>query len=140
MNIEKAIEIALKAHANQLDKAGEPYILHPLRLAIKFDDRKLQIISILHDVIEDSAYTLSDLSAAGFVPEIISAIDALTKKDGEKYEDFINRVQKNTLAKKVKIEDLRDNLNIARLGYCELSDNDLMRINKYNRALIILTK
>jgi len=137
VNIQTAISIACDAHGDQLDKAGEAYILHPLRLMLQFDDERLRIIAVLHDVIEDSEITLEDLKSKGFGEEILRALDRLTKKSSESYEQFIGRVSKNDLAKKVKIADLKDNLNIVRLE--TISHNDIERIKKYHGALQFLS-
>lgn len=132
--LEKAIAIACKAHDGQVDKAGQPYILHPLRLMVKFDDDEvLRIIAVLHDVVEDSDVSLDELKAEGFSEKIIEAIDCLTKKENESYEDFILRISKNELATKVKIEDLKDNLDLTRME--SISDKDLTRVSKYHQAL-----
>ncbi|MFK5975974.1 MAG: hypothetical protein QM493_05660 [Sulfurovum sp.] len=137
MNIDKALKIAIKAHTGQVDKAGEPYILHPLRLMNQFIDKNLMIISILHDVVEDSAFTLDDLSKEGFSPQITDAINCLTKLKNENYNSFIKRVMTNPLAIKVKIADIKDNLNITRLAK-QISDSDIERLKKYQLALFSL--
>ncbi|MET1257450.1 GTP pyrophosphokinase [Aliikangiella maris] len=125
-NLDKAIEIATKVHAGQLDKAGQPYILHPLRLMFKFETEVEMIVAVMHDVIEDSNFSLEDLNIQGFSNEVIEAINCLTKKDGEDYKAFVLRVSKNQLAKKIKIEDIKDNLNLTRLE--EITDKDLQRV------------
>jgi len=137
MNIDKALEIAIKAHAGQVDKAGEPYILHPLRLMSQFIDKDLMIVSILHDVVEDSDFTLNDLIEEGFAPQIIDALNCLTKLENEDYNSFIKRVMSNPLAIKVKIADIKDNLNITRLSK-PLSSSDIERLKKYQLALFSL--
>jgi len=135
-NLENAITLALKAHSGQTDKAGQAYILHPLRLMLKFQDKEEQIVAILHDVVEDSAMTLNTLKENGFSDNIISAIECLTKRDNEDYLHFVNRVKKNQLARKVKIEDIKDNMDLKRLN--SITDKDLERITKYHKALNIL--
>lgn len=130
---DMALSIAIEAHKGQMDKGGEPYILHPLRLMLQFEDKNLQIIALLHDVIEDSDFTIIDLEKRGFTKSMIEAVDTLTKRKGEDYNSFISRVLANKLAVKVKIVDIQDNLNIMRLN--EISDNDIRRINKYKAAL-----
>ena len=97
-NLEKAIAIAMDAHAGQLDKAGQPYILHPLRLMFRFEIEVEQIVAVMHDVVEDSEVTLGDLRGSLFSEQIVEAIDCLTKREGEAYEDFITRVLSNDLA------------------------------------------
>ncbi len=132
--IEIALALALQAHQGQKDKGGKVYILHPLRLMMQFSDETLQIIAILHDVVEDSDITLEQLKEKGFKPEII---EALNKQPDETYEHFIQRVSENPLAIQVKLADLKDNLNITRISG-DLSQKDLKRLNKYRAALSFL--
>lgn len=135
--LNKAVAIAYQAHENQVDKSGEPYILHPMRLASKFDHSDLKTIALLHDVVEDSNITVFDLEKMGFSFPIIEAILCLTKRSTKSYDDFIQRVNGNILATQVKIEDLKDNLNICRLK-TQLSEDDLERICKYHKAYLQL--
>ncbi|MBC7428183.1 MAG: GTP pyrophosphokinase [Bacteriovorax sp.] len=135
-HLAKAIQIACKAHENQVDKANKPYILHPLRLMMKFENINEQIVAVLHDVIEDSETTLIDLRNAGLSDEIIDAIDALTKRPGLEYQIYLENISKNSLARSVKIEDIKDNLNLTRLQ--NVSDKDLERAKKYHAALQFL--
>lgn len=131
--LEMAIALACKVHAGQVDKAGQPYILHPLRLMLKFQSENEKIVAVLHDVVEDGDVTLEELRQNGFPETVVIAIDSLSKKLGESYEDFIIRLSSSELAKRVKIEDIKDNLDINRLT--SLTDEDLQRISKYHRAL-----
>jgi len=137
-NIDKAIKIALEAHFGQVDKGGKPYILHPLRLMMKFQNETEMIVAVLHDVIEDSDYSIDDLKKTGFPNEVTDALECLTKKNQEKYDDFILRIISNSLAKKIKIEDIKDNLDFTRLT--TIGEKDLVRITKYHRALKYLEK
>ncbi|MBO2568052.1 hypothetical protein [Shewanella algae] len=132
-DLDQAISIATKAHAGQLDKAGQPYILHPLRLMLKFQAEDEMIVAVLHDVVEDSSFTLESLKKYEFSEVVINAVASLTKSKGESYEDFVLRVSNNDLARKVKLEDIRDNLDLTRLG--KITDKDLARVEKYHRAL-----
>jgi len=106
-----AIELACRAHYFKFDKQGEPYILHPLRVMLKFTDEKERIVAILHDVIEDSELELSDLDDYGFSDSVLIAIEALTCLPDENYFDYLARVKENPLALKVKFADLEDNIN-----------------------------
>ncbi|MFL0797999.1 MAG: GTP pyrophosphokinase [Cellvibrionaceae bacterium] len=135
-DLEKAISIAVTAHNGQYDKAGEPYVLHPLRLMFKFQDKNEMIVAVLHDVIEDSQVSLDDLKDHGFSKIIIDAVECLSRHINESYEDFIVRVYGNPLAKKVKVEDIKDNLSVYRLR--EITKKDLVRIEKYHDALRFL--
>lgn len=130
--IELSLEIALKAYSSQTDKAGKPYILHPLRLMAKMDTDEERSVALLHDVIEDSDLTEQDLLSYGIPPNIIDAVKLLSKKEGESYEDFINRISFNELASKVKMADIEDNMNLLRLDV--ISSKDLARVAKYHNA------
>ena len=130
--LQRAIEIAIEAHKGQTDKVGKPYILHLFQVMAKGKGEDEKITALLHDVVEDTPWTLEKLEAEGFSHKIIQALDCLTKREGESYEEFIERVKSNPLAIKVKINDLEDNMDIRRL--CELSDNDVNRLNKYIKA------
>lgn len=131
--LERAIEIATDAHRGQLDKAGNEYIGHPLRVMAMGNTTEEKIIGVLHDVVEDSAWTFEQLEAEGFSAEIIEALRCLTKlSDGEPYDKFIARIKHNPLAVAVKLNDLTDNMDIRRLPY--LSDKDVKRLKKYLKA------
>jgi (p)ppGpp synthase/HD superfamily hydrolase len=132
MNLQRAIEIAIEAHKGQTDKAGKPYILHIFQVMARGKSEDEKITALLHDTVEDTAWTLEKLEAEGFSGKIIQALDCLTKRNGESYDEFIERVKENPLAIKVKINDLEDNMDIRRLR--ELSDNDVNRLNKYIKA------
>jgi len=135
--INKAIEIAEKAHRGQVDKAGKPYILHPLRVMMNFcfdksENKAAVICAVLHDVIEDTDVTLDDLHAEGFSDEVLAALDCLTKRDKESYDDFISRILVNELACKVKICDIADNMDMSRLP--NPTKHDEARNKKYRAA------
>ncbi|HAY21668.1 MAG TPA: GTP pyrophosphokinase [Desulfobacterales bacterium] len=135
--LEKAILIAVQAHQGQVDKAGVPYILHPLRVLLKLNSETEMIIGVLHDVVEDTTWTLESLKQEGFPTEILEAIDCLTRREGEDYNDFIKRVAGNPLARKVKMRDLEDNMNILRLE--TITEKDKARLSRYHEAWITLT-
>ena len=133
--LNKAIEIAAKTHSGQVDKGGKPYILHPLRVLLNFcesESESVKICAVLHDVVEDTDITLDDLRIEGFSEEVITALDCLTKRDNENYEDFISRVLTNEIACKVKNGDLADNMNLTRIP--NPTDKDRERIKKYREA------
>jgi (p)ppGpp synthase/HD superfamily hydrolase len=134
-----AISIAAEAHVNQVDKGGNPYILHPIRLMMRLrtDDHELMMIAVLHDVVEDSPeWTFGRLIDVGFSERVIDALRCLTHNHNESYDDYIERVCTNIDAIKVKKEDLRDNSDITRLK--GISDKDLLRTRKYHRAFVRL--
>lgn len=130
--LDKAIQIAVTAHRGQVDRGGEPYILHPMRVMIEQKGRTEKICAILHDVIEDTDVTFEDLRREGFSEEVINALNALTKRDGEAYEDYVARVVQNPIAMRVKLMDLTDNMDLSRLNITEPSD--LKRFQKYEKA------
>ncbi len=130
--LERAIQIAREAHFNQRDKAGFPYLLHPLRIMLKMDSVKEMIIAVLHDVVEDSQWTLDDLRKEKFSEDIVSAVDSLTRRAGESYDNYIDRVKRNPLAIRVKLGDLEDNMNIRRLD--RITEQHLEKLKQYHRA------
>lgn len=135
--LEKAIAIAVRAHTGQVDKSGEPYILHPLRVMMAMTDMSLRTVAVLHDVLEDTTVTLSELQNAGFDSYYIESLLALTRGENEVYTDFILRCAGNCYAQLIKIADIEDNLDHWRrvLG----GENDLHRIRKYTLAHHFLT-
>lgn len=130
--LQKALCIAMQAHEGQTDKSGRPYIEHPLRVMAMGNCDEERIVGILHDVIEDSSWTLQQLRDEGFPDDIIEAVDAVTRRADETYERFIARVSRNKLAVAVKLNDLTDNMDIRRLPY--LSDKDIKRLKRYLKA------
>ncbi|HEX2490882.1 MAG TPA: HD domain-containing protein [Blastocatellia bacterium] len=136
--LERAILIAAQAHLGQRDKAGAPYILHPLRMMMRMESEAAMIAAALHDVVEDSDWTLEQLRGEGFSEEVLQAVDCLTSREGETYDEFISRVRASAIARQVKIADLEDNMNVKRIG--EITPKDLARIEKYHRAWRALTQ
>ena len=138
MNLERAIQIAVEAHAGAKDRGGKAYILHPIGVMMRCETDEEKIVAILHDVVEDTDWTFDALREEGFSETIIEALETVTKRsDDEDYDEFVQRSLKNEIGRKVKIADLRDNLDVTRVG--ELTDKDIERINKYKRALKTLT-
>lgn len=136
--LERAIEIATEAHRGQLDKAGNEYIGHPLRVMTMGKTTEEKIVGVLHDVVEDSVWTFEQLAAEGFSDEVIEALRCVTKQsENESYDKFIARIKHNPLAVAVKLNDLTDNMDIRRLPY--LSDKDVKRLKKYLKAYKQLT-
>lgn len=140
--LEKAVEIAARAHAGQVDKAGAPYLLHPLRLMLAMSTTEERIVAVLHDVVEDSAVTLGDLRAEGFSETVVEAVAAVTKDGPEKamtwehYEAFVRRAAANPIGRRVKLADLRDNSDLSRIA--NPSEKDHARVAKYRRAIALL--
>ena len=132
-----AIAIAHQAHADQFDKAGKPYISHPLTVMAQMDTLESKIVAILHDAIEDSDLKIEDLVKQGFPELITEAIAAITKLEGEQYEDYIWRVKSNAIACKVKIADVTHNMDISRIA--NPTEKDFRRLEKYKKVLQELT-
>jgi (p)ppGpp synthase/HD superfamily hydrolase len=135
-NLAHAIALAAKAHEGQRDKAGAPYVLHPLRVMFQLSTDEERIAAVLHDVVEDTPWTLDGLRAEGFSENVVNAVDALTRREDEDYEVFVRRAAENPLARRVKIADLRDNLDLSRIA--NPTERDRKRVEKYERALAIL--
>lgn len=136
--LDLAIKIATKAHFGQVDKAGQPYILHCIKVMLLGESIQEKICGVLHDTVEDTSLTLDDIEKVGFSKEIIETIKCLTKLPKEKYQDYLNKVSTNPTAIQVKLNDLNDNLNIKRLKKIETSDVE--RVNKYLMAYQFLIK
>lgn len=134
--LEAAAEVyAVRMHEDQLDKAGQPYIDHLCRVAERMPTSDLRIVAWLHDILEDTYTSPSQIHEA-FGAEIGAAVDAITRKPTESYSDYIRRVGENPMARAVKIADLIDNSNLSRLSSVTLED--VKRQRKYNRALTYL--
>lgn len=114
-DLNDAIILAAETHKGQTDKAGENYVLHPLRLMMRCETEMEMMTAVLHDVVEDSDLTIEDLRGKGFPDEVVEAVDHLSQRKRESYEKFIERCRQNPLARRIKILDLEDNLNLARL-------------------------
>ena len=134
----RAIELAKQHHEGQTDKAGKPYIEHPLRVMSQVESEEKKIVAVLHDIVEDTDISLDDLRSEGFSEEVVSAVECLTKQDGENYDSYIERISFNPLAVKIKLADLEDNSDLTRLP--EVTDKDLERLEKYDKALEKLTR
>ncbi|GAB5537104.1 MAG: HD domain-containing protein [Rubricoccaceae bacterium] len=134
--LERAIVIAAEAHAGVRDKGGAPYILHPLRLMLGMSTEAEQIAAVLHDVVEDSDWTLDQLRAEGFSEEIVRAVDHVTRCDDETYAEFVQRAGEDPVAARVKAADLIDNMDVSRIASPTAKDHE--RIAKYERALATL--
>lgn len=128
----RAVAIAALAHQGQFDRAGAPYIDHPLRLMLRASSPAERMAAVLHDVIEDSRWTLAELREEGFPEVVLRAVEHLTRRAGETYQEFIDRVLEDPLAVRVKLLDLEDNLDVRRLA--EVGERDLERLARYHAA------
>jgi (p)ppGpp synthase/HD superfamily hydrolase len=154
MNLEKAIKIAVEAHTGQVDKGGNPYILHPLRVMLSLNSKEERIVGVLHDVVEDcEGWTWERLKDQGCSDEIIEALKSVSKTLEEEkqlkemddpddkmdhYLRFIQRAKANKIGRNVKAADIRDNLDISRID--DITESDINRLNRYKKALSILTE
>jgi GTP diphosphokinase / guanosine-3',5'-bis(diphosphate) 3'-diphosphatase len=138
--LERAISLAAEAHAGQVDKAGQPYILHPLRVMLRLSTEEERIAAVLHDVVEDTAVTLEQLAEEGFSQAIVAAVEALTKLPGESRIAAAARAAGNTVARKVKLADNAENSDLSRIA--NPTEKDFARLKEYEqvRALLLGTE
>ncbi|MFY0525315.1 GTP pyrophosphokinase [Archangium gephyra] len=130
--LEDAIALAVEAHRGQRDKAGQTYILHPLRVMMRLETETERMVAVLHDVVEDSPWTLERLRGLGYPEQVLGALDCLTKREGETYEAFIERLLPHPLARRVKRADLEDNMDVRRLP--AVTAKDAERLARYRAA------
>ena len=152
MNLEKAIKIAVEAHTGQVDKGGNPYILHPLRVLLSLNSEEERIVGVLHDVVEDyEGWTWERMGEEGCSDEIIEALKSVSKTPEEEkqfkkmddpnekldhYLEFIKRAKFNKIGRNVKAADIKDNLDISRID--DITESDIDRLNRYKAALKML--
>jgi len=137
-NTKRALRLAYDAHAGQSDKSGLPYIHHPLHLAEQMQDESTTILALLHDVVEDTQYSIEDIEAMGFDREITDALRLMTHDKRVPYMEYVEKLKKNPLARTVKLADLRHNSDLSRLN--EVTEKELKRIEKYRAAIELLEK
>ena len=138
--IEKALQIAARAHEGQKDKEGLPYILHPLRVMHAVEGEEARIVAVLHDVVEDTSVTPDDLRAAGFGERVLAAVQCVTHSRSEPYADYVIRCKANDVARQVKLADLADNSRLDRvLLRPQRQQPDLARIRRYILSYKFLT-
>lgn len=133
--LEDAIALAVHAHRGQRDKAGAPYILHPLRVMYRLGQDASEaerMAAVLHDVAEDTPYKLPQLAEMGCPPPVLAALECLTRRPAETYEEFVGRVLPNRIARRVKRADLEDNMDLTRIG--PVAAKDVNRLQRYRAA------
>ena len=135
---KKALKLCFRAHRDQVDKSGMPYVFHPFHLAEQMEDEETTIVALLHDVVEDSDYTLSDLREMGFPKPVLDALSLLTHGDAVPYLDYVAGLKGNPIARRVKLADLRHNSDLTRLDAAD--EKALQRVEKYRKAIAILTE
>lgn len=135
---QQALAIAEDAHKGQVDKAGVAYIQYPLYVASLVEGELAKTIALLHDVVEDSAWTLEDLRMEGLPEEVVQAVGILTKNRDESYEEYLMHVKQNPLARQVKLADLQHNSDLSRLT--TVTEIDRKRAEKYRQAIAFLSE
>ena len=133
---KKAMRLCFQAHKNQLDKSGIPYVFHPIHLAEQMQDEETTLVALLHDVVEDSDYSLEALRAMGFGETVLEAIALMTHDEKVPYMDYVAKIKPNPIARAVKIADLTHNSDLSRLD--AVDDKAMARVEKYARALRLL--
>ena len=133
---KRALQLCFQAHKDQTDKNGMPYVFHPFHLAEQMSNEQEVTVALLHDVIEDTPYTLGDLIAMGFDQNVINAVELLTHAEGVPYMEYVARIKTNALARKVKLADLRHNSDLTRFD--SVDEGARMRAEKYARAIELL--
>jgi len=133
---KKALKLCFEAHRDQIDKSGMPYVFHPFHLAEQMDTETSTIVALLHDVVEDTNYTLQDLKALGFPSNVIDALALMTHDPKVPYMEYVKGISANPLATKVKLADLRHNSDLSRLD--SVDEKALSRVKKYAAAIELL--
>ena len=135
---QKALRLCFEAHRDRTDKGGMPYVFHPFHLAEQMTDEKTTVAALLHDVVEDTDYTLADLEAMGFDGEVLAALRLLTHAEGEPYMDYVARLKANPIARAVKLADLAHNSDLSRLAPEQIDEWALQRQETYQQAIALL--
>lgn len=133
---KKAMKYMFEYHKEQCDKSGIPYVFHPFTVAFNLENEDECVVALLHDIVEDTDVTFEDLEKEGFSSNVINTLKLLTHKDEEDYFEYIEKISKNELATKVKIQDLLHNMQDGRLD--QVTEKDMLRKEKYKKALNIL--
>jgi (p)ppGpp synthase/HD superfamily hydrolase len=133
---KQALRLCFEAHKNQVDKSGMPYVFHPFHLAEQMDSEEAVAVALLHDVIEDTGYTLEDLAAMGFPQRVTQPLALLTHRDSVPYLEYVAEIKKDPVARAVKLADLRHNSDLSRLD--TVDEKALERVAKYKEAIALL--
>ena len=137
MKLIKAFFLCVIKHWKQKDKAGKRYIWHPIHVMLNVEGYNEKIVALLHDIVEDTDVTVSDLKNLKFSKEVIEAVDVITKKKDQEYFSYLKLIKGNSTAKKVKIEDLKHNSDLKRLRF--VTQKDMERAIKYKKAIDYLS-
>ena len=133
---KKALKLCFEAHKKQVDKSGMPYVFHPFHLAEQMQTEETTVVALLHDLVEDTDYTIEDLASMGFSKNITDAIALMTHADDVTYMDYVRKIKDNPIAKVVKLADLKHNSDLTRLDVVD--EKALKRKEKYLKAIKIL--
>lgn len=133
---KKALKLCFEAHKEQVDKSGIPYVFHPFHLAEQMQTEETTVVALLHDLVEDTDYTIEDLTRMGFDETITGAIALMTHADDVPYMDYVREIKKNPIAKAVKLADLKHNSDLTRLDV--IDEKALSRREKYLKAIALL--
>ena len=134
-NTKKALKLCFEAHKEQTDKSGLPYVFHPFHLAEQMEDEESTVVALLHDVAEDTDYTLEDIAAMGFSRNVMEALALLTHDEAVPYMEYVKALRNNLIARRVKLADLRHNSDLSRLDADQIDEKALARVNKYAEAI-----
>lgn len=135
---KQALKLCFEVHKEQTDKSGMPYVFHPFHLAEQMTDEKTTIVALLHDVVEDTPYTLQDLRDMGFAEDVVAALALMTHDEAVPYMDYVAKIKDNPIARAVKLADLRHNSDLTRLD--AVDEKALQRVEKYRTAIQLLTE
>lgn len=133
---KKALKLCFEAHKDQMDKSGLPYVFHPFHLAEQMDTEETVCVALLHDVVEDTDYTLEDLIAMGFPKPVTDALALMTHDENVPYLDYVSKLKDNPVARQVKLADLKHNSDLTRLD--RIDEKALERVEKYRKAMELL--
>ena len=133
---KKALTLCFDAHKDQKDKSGLPYVFHPFHLAEQMETEETTVVALLHDVVEDTGYTMADLGAMGFPKAVLDALALMTHDKSVDYMDYVRAIRPNPIARAVKLADLRHNSDLSRLD--TVTEKDLARREKYRQAIALL--
>ena len=133
---KKAMKLCYEAHKDQVDKSGMPYVFHPFHVAEQMTDEATTIVALLHDVVEDTDYTLEDLAAEGFGKDILEAVALMPHEDDVPYLEYVAKLKDNPIARAVKLADLAHNSDLSRIG--EVDEETRERLEKYKKAMALL--
>lgn len=135
---KKAMKLCFNAHKDQVDKSGMPYVFHPFHLAEQMPDEETTVVALLHDVVEDTDYTIGDLRALGFPENMLEAIALMTHDETVPYMEYVEKIKKNRIAATVKRADLMHNSDLSRLD--TVDEKALRRVQKYKKAIELLNE